>query len=142
MSYRVVYAGDREKMSRPWMQAAGQNGIPCSFIVDKTGNVAWIGHPMSMDAPLAQIVAGTFDIEGEKKRAATERAAGEMRRGVAMALRDARQSGDYTAAIDAMRKALAAAPNDSLRMQLMQVLVAQRRGSSARSSSRRSAASR
>ena len=123
MSYRVLYVGDREKMSKPWMQAAGQNGIPCSFIVDQSGNVAWIGHPMSMDEPLAKIVEGKFDIESEKKRAATERAAGEMRRGVAMALRDARQSGDYTAAIDAMRKAIAAAPNDALRMQLMQVLL-------------------
>ena len=123
MSYRIVYAGDREKMSKPWMQAAGQNGIPCAFIVDKTGSVAWIGHPASMDTPLEQIVAGTYDLAAEKARAANERAAGEMRRGIAMALRDARQSGDYTAAIDAMRKALAAAPNDALRMQLMQTLV-------------------
>ena len=48
MAYRVAYIGDREKMSKPWMQAAGQNGIPCAFIV-KGGTVQWIGHPMAMD---------------------------------------------------------------------------------------------
>ncbi|MEY5060254.1 MAG: Thiol-disulfide oxidoreductase ResA, partial [Planctomycetota bacterium] len=66
MSYRVVYAGDREKMSKPWMQAAGQRGIPCAFIVDKDSNIAWIGHPGTMDAPLEQIVAGKFDVAAAK----------------------------------------------------------------------------
>lgn len=50
-------------VSRDYMEAAGQNGIPCAFIVGKTGEVEWIGHPMQMDKPLAGIVAGTFDRE-------------------------------------------------------------------------------
>jgi hypothetical protein len=31
------------------MDAAGQNGIPCSFVV-AGGKIAYIGHPMSLDA--------------------------------------------------------------------------------------------
>ncbi|NBV45797.1 MAG: TlpA family protein disulfide reductase [Planctomycetia bacterium] len=50
-------------VSRAYMEAAGQNGIPCAFIVGKTGEIEWIGHPMQMDAPLEGIVAGTFDRE-------------------------------------------------------------------------------
>ena len=50
-------------VSRDYMEAAGQNGIPTAFIVGRTGEIEWIGHPMQMDAPLAQIVAGTFDRE-------------------------------------------------------------------------------
>ncbi|MFM8283271.1 MAG: redoxin domain-containing protein, partial [Planctomycetaceae bacterium] len=50
-------------VSRDYMEAAGQNGIPTAFIVGKTGEIEWIGHPMQMDAPLAQIVSGTFDRE-------------------------------------------------------------------------------
>ena len=53
------------KTAKAWLAAAGQNGIPCSFIVDKDTKVAWIGHPMAMDRPLEQVVAGTFDAKKE-----------------------------------------------------------------------------
>ncbi len=46
-----------------YMSAAGQNGIPCAFIVGKSGLVEWIGHPMEMDGPLAQVVEGKWDRE-------------------------------------------------------------------------------
>lgn len=58
-------------MAQNWMSAAGQNGIPTAFIVDGQSRVAWIGHPMSMDKPLEEIVAGTWDINkaaGEFKK--------------------------------------------------------------------------
>ena len=34
-------------MGKAWMDAAGQNGIPCSFVV-AGGKVAYIGHPASL----------------------------------------------------------------------------------------------
>ncbi len=46
-----------------YMNAAGQNGIPCCFIVGKTGQIEWIGHPMSMDEPLEAVVEGKWDRE-------------------------------------------------------------------------------
>ena len=57
-------------MAKTWMRAANRNGIPSAFIVDKTGTVAWIGHPGQMDEPLKQIVAGEWDIKkaAEKQR--------------------------------------------------------------------------
>lgn len=48
-------------MSTSWMEAAGQDGIPTAFIIGKDNKVAWIGHPMGMDKPLEEIVAGTWD---------------------------------------------------------------------------------
>jgi thiol-disulfide isomerase/thioredoxin len=47
--------------SESYMQAAGQNGIPCAFIVGKDGKIEWIGHPMSMDDPLKAVVEGKWD---------------------------------------------------------------------------------
>jgi len=44
-----------------YMQAAGQNGIPCAFIVGKDGKIEWIGHPMEMDDPLKSVVDGKWD---------------------------------------------------------------------------------
>lgn len=65
MTYRVAMddksTDSQGAVATNWMKAAGKNGIPCSFIIDKEGKIAWIGHPMSMDTPLEQIVAGTFD---------------------------------------------------------------------------------
>ncbi len=49
------------KMATNWMEAAGEGGIPCAFIIDKNQKVAWIGHPMEMEEPLKEVVAGTFD---------------------------------------------------------------------------------
>ena len=34
-------------MSKAWLEAAGQDGIPCSFVV-AGGKIAYIGHPMSL----------------------------------------------------------------------------------------------
>ncbi len=42
------------------MEAAGQNGIPCAFIVGKDQKIEWIGHPMQMDAVLEQVVSDSW----------------------------------------------------------------------------------
>lgn len=70
MGYRVAMEEREEgqprgRMAFEWMQAAGRNGIPCSFLIDRSGRVAWIGHPMSLEGPLAKVVAGTFDIAAQ-----------------------------------------------------------------------------
>src|SRR5687768_5544401 len=52
MAYAVAYDTDKS-MSKDWMQPAKQGGIPTAFVVDGTGTIAWIGHPMKMDEPLA-----------------------------------------------------------------------------------------
>ncbi len=48
-------------VSKDYMKAAGQGGIPTAFIVGKTGEVEWIGHPMKMDKPLEEIVEDKWD---------------------------------------------------------------------------------
>jgi thiol-disulfide isomerase/thioredoxin len=62
MAYHVA-TDDSEhgKMSQTWMAAAGQEGIPTAFVVDKASNIAWIGHPMELDPVLKDVEAGTFD---------------------------------------------------------------------------------
>jgi thiol-disulfide isomerase/thioredoxin len=54
-------------MAKNWMTAAGQEGIPAAFIIDGDGKVAWIGHPGRIDQPLADVVAGKFDLAKAKK---------------------------------------------------------------------------
>ncbi len=50
-------------MAENWMKAAGQNGIPTAFIVNKEQKIAWIGHPSSMDEPLEKIASGSWDLQ-------------------------------------------------------------------------------
>ena len=67
MTYRValdlVTGEDKGAMAQTWMEAAGQNGIPAAFLIDKSGLIAWIGHPMTLkETLLEQVLAGSFDI--------------------------------------------------------------------------------
>lgn len=50
MTYRVTVDDktDGGFMAKNWLAAAGQNGIPCAFVVNKKGQVAYIGHPMEL----------------------------------------------------------------------------------------------
>ncbi|HVS11778.1 MAG TPA: redoxin family protein [Planctomycetota bacterium] len=71
MGYTVAWDSGR-KTNDAWMKAAGQGGIPCSFLVDGEGRIAYIGHPMLLDEPVEEVLAGTWDIE--KGNAALEKA--------------------------------------------------------------------
>jgi thiol-disulfide isomerase/thioredoxin len=69
LGYTFAYADDRETYDA-WMKAAGQGGIPCCFVIAKTGTIAYIGHPMYLDEVLPKVVAGTWteaDMDGIKE---------------------------------------------------------------------------
>jgi thiol-disulfide isomerase/thioredoxin len=80
MTYRVALDdksdGSKGVMARTWMEAAGRNGIPSAFLVDKKGVIAWIGHPMALkDEVIEQVLAGTYDVRkaaAEQKTSAKE----------------------------------------------------------------------
>jgi hypothetical protein len=57
LPYTFAYADDRAT-SDAWMKAAGREAIPCSFVVDKTGQIAYIGNPMYLGVVLPMVVAG------------------------------------------------------------------------------------
>lgn len=39
-------------MAKNWLEAAEEKGIPCAFVVNKKGQLAYIGHPMSLKESL------------------------------------------------------------------------------------------
>lgn len=67
MDYNVGYSGNQEGMAVTWMKAAKQNGIPSAFII-KDKQIMWVGHPMEMDEPLAQIKAGKWDVQAARAK--------------------------------------------------------------------------
>lgn len=59
--YGFAYAlCEDQTTEKAYMLAAGQAGIPCSFVIDKAGKVAFIGHPMELDDVLPRVLAGTW----------------------------------------------------------------------------------
>ena len=58
---------ETDDMDRAWFEASGQQGIPCSFVVDKQGKVAFIGHPMELDEVLPLVLDGTWKGEESLK---------------------------------------------------------------------------
>jgi hypothetical protein len=62
LGYTFAY-GDGPEMFDAWMTAAHQNGIPCSFVIDQKGKLAYIGHPMFLGVVLPKVIAGNWKAE-------------------------------------------------------------------------------
>jgi thiol-disulfide isomerase/thioredoxin len=60
MGYTVSWDRGNETYDA-YMKASGRGQLPCSFVVDGTGTLAYIGHPLWLDVPLARIAKGTWD---------------------------------------------------------------------------------
>jgi len=81
MAYTVAW-DDARKTNDAYMRAAQQNGIPCCFLVDANGKIAYIGHPARIDATLETVVAGKHDLAAlaatAKKAKEVEAKAGKL----------------------------------------------------------------
>ena len=69
---------DDGETNRTWFEAAGQTGIPSSFVVAQDGRLAWIGHPMrpasqgdgyELDRVIKGLLDGTYDIDAQASAA-------------------------------------------------------------------------
>jgi len=68
MAYTVAIDNSRQT-SDGYMKAYGQNGIPCAFIVDREGRVAWVGHPMGdLEKKLEQLATTAVVESPEAKK--------------------------------------------------------------------------
>lgn len=62
LGYTFAYEDSRDTYNA-WMTAADQHGIPCSFVIDQKGKIAYIGHPMLLGEVLPKVIAGTWKAE-------------------------------------------------------------------------------
>jgi thiol-disulfide isomerase/thioredoxin len=86
--------------SEDYMVASGQNGIPCSFIVGKSGYIEWIGHPMGIDEALASVVDDTWDRDAFLKEFKEQ----QMRELAMRKVQRALSSGNYEGAMALIEK--------------------------------------
>ena len=64
MGYTVAI-DDNGAMAESWMKASGQQGIPTAMLVDREGEIAWIGYgnDPALDGALEQVINGTWDTD-------------------------------------------------------------------------------
>jgi thiol-disulfide isomerase/thioredoxin len=58
-SFRFAFCADRS-LDRDYRVAAGKPGIPCAFIIDRNGKIAFIGSPRELRLILPQMLDGTW----------------------------------------------------------------------------------
>lgn len=97
-----------------YMQAAKQNGIPTAFIVGKKGLIEWIGHPMSMDETLEQVVTDKWDRESFATEFKEAQEIEQIQSGIVRLFR----KGDVDGAIKKLDEALATVKSEGARAQL------------------------
>jgi thiol-disulfide isomerase/thioredoxin len=115
MTYRVALDDKSQEkdgaMAVTWMKAAGQNGIPTAFVVNRQGKVAWIGHPMTLEASvLEDILADKFDVAAFALEFNRQQQAQEQEQGLALGLTKALRSKDWDAAEKAVTELEKAEP--------------------------------
>jgi peroxiredoxin len=63
----IVATDDQHKTYEAYRSAIGES-VPRAFVIDKHGTIAWQGFPIEgLDQAVAEIVAGSFDIELAKR---------------------------------------------------------------------------
>lgn len=117
MDYNVAVDGPASTIGNGWMKAAGEGGIPCSFIIGRDGKIAWIGHPANMEATLNQVLAGTFNVQAAREHRETELS---LTRPIRQAMNDSK----YADAIKLIDQAIKVKP-DNARIYAYDRLVAQ-----------------
>ncbi|HVT10966.1 MAG TPA: thioredoxin domain-containing protein [Fimbriimonadaceae bacterium] len=111
MDYNVAVDDHTGVMAKTWMEAAGQGGIPTAFIVDQSGKVVWIGHPMvGLDEALGQVIEGKFDVKAEAARAKQSQEAEAKQMAMVNAYLKPMKEGRYADAVAAIDKLVADHP--------------------------------
>ena len=103
MTYRVALDDKSSEkdgaMAVNWMKAAGQNGIPTAFIVNRQGKIAWIGHPMALEeSVLEQILTDKFDVAAYAKEFEKQQQEMEARQAVSKKLTQAMREKNWDTA--------------------------------------------
>lgn len=102
----------RNRMRSAWCDAAYEPGVPTAFIVDGAARIAWIGHPMDLDEPLAAVVEGRWNlpVEAEAHRQRLLRNKVREARALERAVHACFEAGDRDGIVRAYDAAFAAEP--------------------------------
>lgn len=123
MRYTVATDPDKSTYTA-YMTAAGQSGIPTSFVVGRKGTVEWIGHPMELDRVLDEVVHDKWDAVKAKTKFEQDRALETDMRKAGAKLREAQAAGKWDEVVAILDGLLEKAPdNEMILTQKMQICI-------------------
>lgn len=106
MDYHVAVDVPRGDIANGWVKAAGEGGIPVSFIIGKDGHIAWIGYPLELDGVLDQVLADKFDVAAARRERDQKLAPDH-------ALKEAFAANNYQHALELIDQMIAAKPEQA-----------------------------
>jgi len=78
MGYTVAW-DQASKMDVNYLVAAGAPGLPHAFVIDKSGRIAWQGHPQAgIEDVIDGLLAGSYDVDKQAARARNEAELGQL----------------------------------------------------------------
>jgi len=115
MSYTVAW-DDGSQTWDAYMKAAAQQRLPVCFLIDKRGQIAYIGPPNQLDVPIARVLKGKWDPLG----------GAELMARIDQKVQEARRVAQYDpkAGVETVNKLLAEMPElkrmlDGIRLQCL-----------------------
>lgn len=114
MGYTVFIDDKDQNMGNKWLRAAGQNGIPASFLV-KNSHIIWVGHPNQLDSIIPKVLDGSYDMKVFKEKsdrsAQKAREENEAMMAIFNPIKDALAAKDHKKAFELMDKLAAERPD-------------------------------
>lgn len=104
MDYAVAVDATGDVMEKTWLDAAGENGIPHIFIIDKQGKIAWHGHPDYVEDVLEAVVNDRYDEAGKQQIEAVKKEKIARYDTLGKKMMAARKNGDYKTALAAVEE--------------------------------------
>ncbi|WP_352764566.1 redoxin family protein [Mesorhizobium sp. M0189] len=129
LNFRIAFDSTGE-MDKLWMEPSLSFGIPTSFVIDRDGHIAFIGHPMHLDQILPKVLNGSWRTSDEAKAANKERIASGQRDAREHALKkpindrvSAAEAEDWKRALSAIEEGIALLPDNLIFRQVHARLV-------------------
>jgi len=124
MGYSVIADNNEQHMGNNWLKAAGENGIPSTFIVENN-KILWIGHPNALDTIIPKIIARTYNMQAYKasfeKRAEAGRSQMEKINATLNPINEAIKAKNFQMAFALMDKVKVEQPQMKASMEMMKL---------------------
>lgn len=70
----------RGLVTRTWLEASGQGGLPAGFVIDSSNSIIWMGDPNDLKADLPSIFDGSWNVDAARERWASRVATSDVRK--------------------------------------------------------------
>ncbi|CDX53521.1 Redoxin domain-containing protein [Mesorhizobium plurifarium] len=119
LNYRIALDTTGE-MNKLWREPSFSVGIPTSFVVDRDGEIAFVGHPKQLDEVLPKVLGGNWRSGDEAKAADTARIARNgaiareqaLKKPISDRFCAAIKKQDWKTAVSAIEERIALTPDD------------------------------